>query len=333
MTDNKQTLNDLNLPTMSLIEKFCNTPEGVKIFFAEMLSVYENNPTPENLQLIAEKIKSRESREEKQAWLKEQTKNIDNKVKTATLEKYIKQKNPVPKGLPTSGELLSFLDYVPRQAKDEFMEVQAAGRILSHLENGNPDLKKTLVALDEQGKPKEAKDFLNKPFATEIQRMEQIADFLSAYKSNQTQIHINQRHEESLANLAGVEFTSPEVDIEKALEECKKMALQTLALSAQKLETSYPEASQKLSDLVASYGEYDKSPVKYGVISKTANNAIQNSIDFYGKEIKYADMPPVETDKSFSQDEATVAKETIKKRTSQIQQNHTNMQAMSAGRE
>ena len=92
MTDNKQTLNDLNLPTMSLIEKFCNTPEEVKIFFAEMLSVYENNPTPENLQLIAEKIKSRESREEKQAWLKEQTKNIDNKVKTATLEKYIKQK-------------------------------------------------------------------------------------------------------------------------------------------------------------------------------------------------------------------------------------------------
>ena len=70
MTDNKQTLNDLNLPTMSLIEKFCNTPEEVKIFFAEMLSVYENNPTPENLQLIAEKIKSRESREEKQAWLK-----------------------------------------------------------------------------------------------------------------------------------------------------------------------------------------------------------------------------------------------------------------------
>lgn len=38
----QQTLIDLQLPTMSLVEKFCETPDEVKSFFAGMTAVYEN---------------------------------------------------------------------------------------------------------------------------------------------------------------------------------------------------------------------------------------------------------------------------------------------------
>ncbi len=51
MNENEQqTLRDLQLPTMSLVEKFCETPDEVKVFFAEMMAIYEENPTPENIQ-------------------------------------------------------------------------------------------------------------------------------------------------------------------------------------------------------------------------------------------------------------------------------------------
>ena len=52
----QQTLVDLQLPTMSLVEKFCETPEEVKSFFAGMTAVYENAPTADNIRRIADKI-------------------------------------------------------------------------------------------------------------------------------------------------------------------------------------------------------------------------------------------------------------------------------------
>lgn len=51
----QQTLIDLQLPTMSLVEKFCETPEEVKSFFAGMTAVYENDPTGDNIRRIADK--------------------------------------------------------------------------------------------------------------------------------------------------------------------------------------------------------------------------------------------------------------------------------------
>lgn len=121
----QQTLIDLQLPTMSLVEKFCETPEEVKSFFAGMTAVYENDPTADNIRRIADKIKSRDSREQKQDWLRQELKQVSATARENAVEKYIKQKNAVPAGLPCSGDLLTYLDYVPRQAKDELLEAQA----------------------------------------------------------------------------------------------------------------------------------------------------------------------------------------------------------------
>ena len=39
--DEQRTFNDLQLPTMSLIEKFCQTPPEVKAYFVGILAAYE----------------------------------------------------------------------------------------------------------------------------------------------------------------------------------------------------------------------------------------------------------------------------------------------------
>lgn len=112
-----------------------------------MTAVYENAPTADNIRRIADKIKSRDSREQKQDWLRQELKQVSATARENAVEKYIKQKNAVPAGLPCSGDLLTYLDYVPRQAKDELLEAQAAARILSHLSEGRKDLKGTVIGI------------------------------------------------------------------------------------------------------------------------------------------------------------------------------------------
>lgn len=90
----QQTLIDLQLPTMSLVEKFCKTPDEVKSFFAGMTAVYENAPTADNIRRIADKIKSRDSREQKQDWLRQELKQVSATARENAVEKYIKQKMP-----------------------------------------------------------------------------------------------------------------------------------------------------------------------------------------------------------------------------------------------
>ncbi len=316
----QQTLEDLQLPTMSLVEKFCATPEEVKIFFAGMLSVYENNPTKDNIQRIAEQIKSGASRQEKQAWLAQELEQIDTDTKYRAMEKYIKQKNAVPAGLPTSGQLLSFLDYIPRAVKDELMNAQAAARILSHLEKATSDLKTTIISYDEEGKPKENKEFLDKSFVTGIQRTEQIADFFSAYKKQETAMDICKRHDEALMANAGADIDPlPETRTDQALEECKKYALQTLYKTAEKIASYYPEAAERIASLAQSYGPEPEAPAKLALISSEAIKAADICTAYYGTELRFADMPPQKTDKSFNEQEALLFKQTIKKRAMQIQ--------------
>lgn len=101
--DIQQTLTDLTSPTITLIEKFCDTPSEVKVFFGGMLAVYENDPTPQNAEKINNIIKSRMDREEKKTWLKNELSNVSPEVIAAVQEKYIKNKEAVPSGLPPFG--------------------------------------------------------------------------------------------------------------------------------------------------------------------------------------------------------------------------------------
>lgn len=328
-----QTLNDLQLPTMSLVEKFCDTPEEVKTFFAGMLAVYENNPTQDNLKRIADKIKSRDSREQKQVWLQEELKSVNNNVKYKTAEKYIKQKNSVPNGMPSSGELLTFLDYVPRHVKDELLNAQAAARILSHLQANNKDIKATLICYDEQNNPLEAKSFLNKPFASTIQRMEQITDFLCAYKNNETELGICKKHNDMLEAiyLGKDNISSPEININGALNECQKLAIQTLQNSAKNISQAYPNASKRLADLAESYNKTDNSPVNYALVAHTAKDALNDSAAYFGTIISGADMPVSKTQDSFSSQEVVIAQKILSNRLEQINLNQIKMNSSKQG--
>ncbi len=310
----QQTLRDLQLPTMSLVEKFCETPDEVKMFFAEMMAIYEENPTPENIQRIADKIKSRESRTDKQNWLKQELSSVSLDAQTRASEKYIKQKNSVPQGMPTSGELLSYLDYVPRAVKDELLNAQAAGRILAHIMAPNQNLKATIIAQDVNGAPKEAKDFLNKPFSTPIQRAEQTADFLASFAYHQAEIEASKHHD---ASLAPQEETN--VSVEAALQEYQKFALQTISATAQKLTATYPNAAEKLNNLANSYGETSSGAVNFALIAQAATYGAKTASAYYGTKITSPNLPAQKTELSFSPQEAEILLNTIKKRNFQIQ--------------
>lgn len=316
----QQTLVDLQLPTMSLVEKFCETPEEVKSFFAGMTAVYENAPTADNIRRIADKIKSRDSREQKQDWLRQELKQVSATARENAVEKYIKQKNAVPAGLPCSGDLLTYLDYVPRQAKDELLEAQAAARILSHLSEGRKDLKGTVISIGPDGMPKEAKEFLNKPFSTSIQRTEQIADFLCAYQNNEKQINLSQMHDDRLEALCRGDMPQDSMpEVAKALAECRKYAVQTLKKSAENIAAYYPKAASRINALAADYPETDNAPVNFALIARTAETAAGKSIAYYGTVISGADRPAEPGADSFNAAEAALFKEIIGKRNRQIQ--------------
>jgi len=317
MTDNEQTtLNDLQLPTISLIEKFCQTPQEVKTYFAGLLAVYESNPTQDTINKINEVVKARTSRDDKKQWLKEELKTIPSSIIDTVQHKYIKQKSPAPIGLPRSGELMTYLDYIPKNIKDSMLEAQAAARILHHLDNGKPDLKSTLIHTDSNGEIKEQKDYLNKPFATQIQRVEQLAEFLSSYKANENTMLFAKKHEDMLESFSNKDNSLPIPQINLALEECKKLALDTLNQTAETMAIAYPLAAERISSLATAYGsDKNKSPANIKLITQVATDAAKMSTAYYGAKFVATDK---EIKSGFNKEEATLFQNIIKKRTQQI---------------
>ena len=318
MNENEQqTLNDLQLPTISLIEKFCQTPPDVKAYLVGILAIYENTPTQDTINKINDVIKSSISRDEKKQWLKEELKTIPSSVIDTVQQKYIKPKSPTPLGLPRSGELMTYLDYVPKNIKDSLMEAQAAARILYHIDNGKSDLKSTLLNTDTNGEIKEQKDYLNKPFATQIQRVEQLTEFLSSYKANEKDMLLTKKHDDMLADYIGKGDITPLPQVDIALNECKKLALDTLNQTAENISVSYPQAAERISSLASTYAlEKNKSPANIKLITQVAQNAAKMSTAYYGAEFVATDK---EIKSGFNEEEATLFQNIIKKRTKQIQ--------------
>lgn len=304
--DIQQTLTDLTSPTITLIEKFCDMPSEVKSFFGGMLAVYENDPRPQNAEKINNIIKSRMDREEKKTWLKNELSNVSPEVIAAVREKYIKNKEAVPYGLPRSGELLTFLDYIPRQTKDQLMEAQAAARILRHLDGKNCNLKATIIKTEPDKSVVEQKDFLNKPFATTIQRAEQIADFLCAYKNNENDMLSGQKDLPFVPNAAA------------ALAECKKLAVNTLAQTADYLKAFYPNSARRISDLCEAYKmPQQNTAVNLPLIVRTADEAAAISVMYFGDETENGQA--AQTQQRFSEEEGKTFRDIVQKRGKQIQ--------------
>ena len=197
----------LQKPTMSLIAGFYDIPKDVSDFFADMMAVYEADPTEETARMIWDKISSHDKATDKKAWLSQKVSSVSAKVRAVARKKYLDEQAPVPKGVPMSGQLLTFLDVVPRKEKDILMDAQAAARLIKALENPCRTFKENAEVYSAvKGQVKyrasnlggqaelpngknEAKyykmpdgsfenAFLDKPFATSIQRLAHVADVL-----------------------------------------------------------------------------------------------------------------------------------------------------------
>ena len=128
------TLEKLQQPTMALIGSFYSMNDDVRSFFVDMLSIYEQEPTQEVANMLFDKVMGKESPEEKKKWIREKASTVPLPLRKRTAEKYIGEKQAVPKGIPTSGNVLVGLNIVSRADKEALMEAQAAARILNHLE-------------------------------------------------------------------------------------------------------------------------------------------------------------------------------------------------------
>ena len=244
--ENKITFENLQKPTMSLIASFYEMSDEVKEIFADMLAIYDAHPTEETSQKISDKIMGRESATDKKTWIKEQAAGIFPPVRWAAKKKYLDQKQPVPKGLPTSGMLLVGLDVVSRAQKDLLMEAQAAARLISHVDVLDPYQPKTNYQ-NADGTVENA--FLDKPFATKMQRLEHLVnavvnDIFTQHDENEKKSN-SDKHDITTLTRQSCRQNS-------FLQKARNEGIKTLISVATQLEKTNPTASQKITDLAHS---------------------------------------------------------------------------------
>ena len=271
--ENKITFENLQKPTMSLIASFYEMSDEVKEIFADMLAIYDAHPTEETSQKISDKIMGRESATDKKTWIKEQAAGIFPPVRLAAKKKYLDQKQPVPKGLPTSGMLLVGLDVVSRAQKDLLMEAQAAARLISHVDVLDPYQPKTNYQ-NADGTVENA--FLDKPFATKMQRLEHL---VNAVVNDILTQHDEKGH--SVLNENDIiALTRQSCRQNSFLQKARNEGIKTLISVATQLEKTNPTASQKITDLAQAL---------------TGNKGIDNNLlsqeDYNSLKIQVKDRP------------------------------------------
>lgn len=242
MTETEKTFQDLQKPTMALIASFYEMPSDVQSLFSDMMTVYENNPTEDNARLLTNKIMGNESIESKKNWIKEQSEKLSLIVRAEVKKKYIENQNPVPKGVPTSGMLLVGLDIVSKSEKDMLMEAQAAARLISHVDVLHDYQSKTNYKNPDGSFEKE---FLDKPFATRIQRLEHIVD--AVVNDMYVQKHSSEKAGTSKEDR--VQEVKKECQKNAFLQKAKSEALETLKIVAQSMNERNTGIAQKIGNL------------------------------------------------------------------------------------
>lgn len=283
--ENKVTFENLQKPTMSLIASFYEMSDEVKEIFADMLAIYDAHPTEETSQKISDKIMGRESATDKKTWIKEQAAGIFPPVRLAAKKKYLDQKQPVPKGLPTSGMLLVGLDVVSRAQKDLLMEAQAAARLISHVDVLDPYQPKTNYQ-NADGTVENA--FLDKPFATKMQRLEHL---VNAVVNDILTQHDEKGH--SVLNENDIiALTRQSCRQNSFLQKARNEGIKTLISVATQLEKTNPTASQKITDLAHSLiGDKEinnnrLSPEDYNSLkTQVKNRPIESLVEHRTKQI------------------------------------------------
>ena len=249
--EQKKTFDDLRKPTMELIASFYQMTPEIQGVFCDMMAIYEANPTEENAKDLSDKIMGRESAEDKKKWIKGTVSSISPTARIAAKKKYIDEQQAVPKGVPTSGMLLVGLDVVSRAEKDALMDAQAAARLISHVDVMHAFQRKESYQ-NEDGSFENA--FLDKPFATKIQRLEHLVGAVMNDEYTQTEEardNLNATRQEHFEAYHSIdEFTIPHVkgDCQGSLflQKARNEALTTLKRTAATLEKTNPEGSEKI---------------------------------------------------------------------------------------
>lgn len=258
--EQKKTFENLKKPTMSLIGAFYEMPSDVKEFFADMMAVYEANPNEETAKMLSDKVMGRESVEAKKAWMKAQVASVSLGIRTAAKKKYLDEMQAVPKGVPVSGMVMTGLNIISRADKDALMDAQAAARIIETLEKPHSiDLKKELVTTDKEGKLVEPRAFLDKPFATKIQRLEHLSALLAGVYS-----------------LKGQAFSA---QAKPAQDELLKEAVSTLYQVVDRLEKTSPQVALQIHTLARAYMPQAQSQhAKLELVSQALKNGLPSAM-------------------------------------------------------
>lgn len=259
--EQQETFKNLQKPTMELISSFYKMPKDVKSFFANMMAVYEANPTKETADALFDKVMGKESSDAKEAWMAEQVKKVPLSTRKSAVRKYLTQMQAVPKGVPASGMVMTGLGVISREEKDILMEMQASARLISHvdvLDNYKP---KTNYQ-NEDGSFENA--FLDKPFATRIQRMEHLVNAVvnDIYTfEEEHRIHLNETGIEHRDPYLDESFTkdSTKFNCERDvfLQKARNEAIDTLNANALKLKKANPKLAEQVTSLAGALDQRD----------------------------------------------------------------------------
>ena len=305
-----KTLAQLQQPTMALIGSFYQMPPDAEVAFTDMMSIYMNQPTPEMASMLFDKVMGRETAEEKKSWLHNQAMNVPTEIRQRAEEIYIRDKNAVPKGLPTSGNLLVGLGIVSRSDKEALMDAQAAARILDHLER--PDhvhLSQELFEKKTTGEVSEARPYLDKPFSTPIQRLEHLCAIASGYQV------VQQPHQKA-ATLSGGLGSAP--DIRPMLGEFQKAAVETLYQVSEKLSANSADVAAQIRELAQSCAPREEvRDWSFKTISAGMKEILPTLFSWHAPHLDKAKTNPGED--SYSPEERGIVEKMVQKRLTQVQ--------------
>ena len=310
----KETLKKLQQPTMALIGSFYPMDEDVKSFFTDMLSIYEQNPTQETANMLFDKVMGKETPEEKKMWIREKASLVPLPLRQKTAERYIDHQESVPKGVPTSGNVLVGLNVVSRADKEALMEAQAAARILNHLVHPEEvRLTNELFSKDADGRLSEARPYLDKPFSTKIQRLEHLSAILAGYD-------IIQRPYAEVQKKVGDTFGYVCPEIKEAKKELEEAAVSTLYRVAKCLSPSSGKVAEEIRDLAKSY-PWEETGKEYSTkeITRTMTDILPPLFLWHAPHLNKGKVNLCED--SYTPEERTLAEGLIKKRIKQIQEN------------
>lgn len=269
----QETFENLQKPTMDLIGSFYEMPKGLKAVFASMIAAYEAEPTPENAKKLSGIVMGKEAPAVKKARILAYAAKVPSEFKQAAKKKYIDEKQPVPAGMPTSGMFLVGFGVISHEEKEALMDAQAASRLLNNVLNPQMLASQTTVPSPNCK-------------LTRMQHLERIVHNVVAISFEQSRLYVKElnglfhhaNHSDKVVEACPMAclFLSENVFVQKA----KFSALMTLHETSKKIKN--PSVSKSIASLsTALVSEVLESDLK----AQDYNELIDDVSGYKGAEV------------------------------------------------